>query len=629
MVEKDEYRAEKIQALEGLEAVRKRPAMYIGTVGLRGLHHLVYEVIDNSIDEALAGFCNQIKVVIHKDGKISIADNGRGIPVDMHPKFNVPALQVVMTKLHAGGKFDKKSYKVSGGLHGVGISVVNALSSELIVEIKRDGKIFRQNYSRGNPTSELQIIGDTNETGTTVTFFPDFEIMEQNEFDYETLSFRFRELAFLNPGIKIQIKDERTGKEQEFCYEGGIKSFVQYLNKNKEIMHQPIFISKKTGDIEVEVAIQYNDGYNESIYSFVNNIDTVEGGTHLNGFKTALTRVTNKYLKDNKLEKLTLSGADIREGMTAVINVKVPDPQFEGQTKTKLGNSDVKGIVDSIVTEGLNTYFEENPAVARQIMQKSITAAQAREAARKARELARRKGALDSGNLPGKLADCSSHDPAKCELYLVEGDSAGGSAKQGRDREFQAILPVFGKILNVEKARLNKVLSSEKLRTVISAIGCGVGDEFEISKARYHKIILMADSDVDGSHIKTLYLTLFYRYLRPLIEAGYLYVAQPPLYLIKKGKNLYYALDDKKKDIMLKEIGEDGASIQRYKGLGEMNPKQLWETTMCPETRTLLKITVEDAIQADTVFTMLMGDKVEPRRDFIQQHAREVANLDI
>ncbi|MBD3259025.1 DNA topoisomerase (ATP-hydrolyzing) subunit B [Candidatus Woesearchaeota archaeon] len=628
MTEKDEYKAEKIQALEGLEAVRKRPAMYIGSLGGRGLHHLVYEVIDNSIDEALAGFCTQIKIIIHKDGKVSIADNGRGIPVDIHPKFNIPAVQVVMTKLHAGGKFDKKAYKVSGGLHGVGISVVNALSSELIVEVRRDGKLYRQSYSRGKPTSELKEISDTKETGTTIIFQPDYEIMEKNEFDYDTLSFRFRELAFLNPGVEIKIIDERTGKKHDFCYEGGIKSFVQYLNKNKEILHQPIYISKKTDDIEVEVAVQYNDSFNESIYSFVNNINTIEGGMHLNGFKTALTRVANKYLKDNKIEKLTLSGADIREGMTAVISVKIPDPQFEGQTKTKLGNSEVKGIVDSIVTQGLNTYFEENPVVAKQIMQKSINAAQAREAARKARELARRKGALDSGNLPGKLADCSSKDPAKSELFLVEGDSAGGSAKQGRDREFQAILPVFGKILNVEKARLNKVLTSDKLRTVISAIGCGIGDEFEIKKARYHKVILMADSDVDGSHIKTLYLTLFYRYLRPLIEGGYLFVAQPPLYQIKKGKASYYALDEKQKDQILKELGEK-CSLQRYKGLGEMNPKQLWETTMDPQKRKLLKITIEDAIQADTIFTMLMGDKVEPRKDFIQQHAREVANLDI
>ncbi|MBW3013986.1 DNA topoisomerase (ATP-hydrolyzing) subunit B [Candidatus Woesearchaeota archaeon] len=627
-MEQDKYGAETIQALEGLEAVRKRPSMYIGTTGLRGLHHLVFEVVDNSIDEALAGFCTKISVVIHKDGSISIDDNGRGIPIDIHSKFNIPAVQVALTKLHAGGKFDKKTYKISGGLHGVGVSVVNALSKELIVEIKRDGKIHHQEYLNGDPKTELKIVGDAEGTGTKITFTPNFEIMEPNEFHFDTLSARLRELAFLNAGLDISIEDERTGKKNQFKYEGGIISFVEFLNKNKEALHPVVHLKKSTDSTEIEIAMQYNDGYNENIFSFVNNINTLEGGSHLNGFKAALTRVANKYIKDNNLAKQQLTGPDLREGLTAVIAVKIPEPQFEGQTKTKLGNSEVKGIVETMFGNGLKSYFEENPSAARLVLHKALTAAHAREAAKKARELTRRKGALDSGNLPGKLADCSTRDPNKAELFLVEGDSAGGIAKQGRDRNYQAILPVFGKILNVEKARLNKVLSSEKLRTIISALGTGIGDDFNINKIRYKKVIMMADSDVDGSHIRTLYLTLFYRYLKHIIEAGLLYVAQPPLYMVKKGKQKFYALNDTEKDKMLKELGDD-VSLQRYKGLGEMNAEQLWETTMDPEKRTLIQVTIEDAIKADAIFTMLMGDKVEPRRDFIQQHAAEVANLDV
>ncbi|MBW3010814.1 DNA topoisomerase (ATP-hydrolyzing) subunit B, partial [Candidatus Woesearchaeota archaeon] len=601
---------------------------YIGTTGLRGLHHLVFEVVDNSIDEALAGFCTKISVVIHKDGSISIDDNGRGIPIDIHSKFNIPAVQVALTKLHAGGKFDKKTYKISGGLHGVGVSVVNALSKELIVEIKRDGKIHHQEYLNGDPKTELKIVGDAEGTGTKITFTPNFEIMEPNEFHFDTLSARLRELAFLNAGLDISIEDERTGKKNQFKYEGGIISFVEFLNKNKEALHPVVHLKKSTDSTEIEIAMQYNDGYNENIFSFVNNINTLEGGSHLNGFKAALTRVANKYIKDNNLAKQQLTGPDLREGLTAVIAVKIPEPQFEGQTKTKLGNSEVKGIVETMFGNGLKSYFEENPSAARLVLHKALTAAHAREAAKKARELTRRKGALDSGNLPGKLADCSTRDPNKAELFLVEGDSAGGIAKQGRDRNYQAILPVFGKILNVEKARLNKVLSSEKLRTIISALGTGIGDDFNINKIRYKKVIMMADSDVDGSHIRTLYLTLFYRYLKQIIEAGLLYVAQPPLYMVKKGKQKFYALNDTEKDKMLKELGDD-VSLQRYKGLGEMNAEQLWETTMDPEKRTLIQVTIEDAIKADAIFTMLMGDKVEPRRDFIQQHAAEVANLDV
>jgi DNA gyrase subunit B len=628
-VVKKEYGASEIQALEGMEAVRKRPGMYIGSTGERGLHHLVYEVVDNSIDEALAGFCTVIKVLIHKDGSVSVTDNGRGIPVDHHKQFNMPALQVVMTKLHAGGKFDNNTYKVSGGLHGVGISVVNALSQKLDVEVKRNGKVWKQSYSKGFATSELVVDGEAQETGTKIQFYPDFEVMDKNEFSFEILSSRLRELAFLNGGVRIFIQDERTGKSHDFKYDGGIVSFVEFLNKSKEGLHPTIYTRKELENLEVEVAIQYNTSFSENIFSFVNNINTIEGGTHLNGFKTALTRVLNKYCKDNKISDIVLSGNDVREGLTAVVSVKMPDPQFEGQTKTKLGNGIMKGIVDTITNEGLSSYLEENPSVARAILNKSVQAAQVREAARKARDLARRKGALDSGNLPGKLSDCSSRKPELCELYLVEGDSAAGTAKKARDRNYQAILPVFGKILNVEKARLNKVLNSDKLRLIISALGTGVGEDFNLEKIRYHKVVLMTDSDIDGAHIRTLHLTLFYRYLKPLIENGMLYVAQPPLFLVRKGKEKHYALDEKERDEIIERLGTEGISVQRYKGLGEMNADQLWDTTMDPTQRTFLQISIQDAVEADSTFSMLMGEKVEPRREFIMAHAKDVANLDI
>ena len=623
-----QYTAENIQALEGLEAVRKRPSMYIGSTGERGLNQLFYEIIDNSIDEALAGHCKKINVTILKDGGIEVVDDGRGIPVDIHPKFNVSALEVVMTKLHAGGKFDKESYKVSGGLHGVGISVVNALSEKLIVAVYRNGKIWEQEYSRGAPLTKLKELGTSEKTGTSVRFYPDFTIMEKNEFNFDYLSSRLRELAFLNAGVEITIKDERVDKSHFFKFEGGIVSFVKFLNENKEVLHEPIFFNKKIDNIDAEIAIQYNQTYNSNIFSFVNNINTIEGGTHLNGFKTAITRVCNKYAKENKITDVTLTGEDVREGLTAVISIKIPEPQFEGQTKTKLGNSEVKGIVDAIVNEGLSNYFEENPSIAKIVLQKSSEAARVRDAAKKARDLARKKGGLESGSLPGKLSDCSTRDPQKAEIFLVEGDSAGGTARGGRNREFQAILPVFGKVLNVEKARLHKILSSEKLRTIIAALGTNVGEEFNIDKLRYKKIILMSDSDVDGSHIRILYLTLFYRYFKPIIDNGYLYIAQPPLYLIKKGKVKHYALNDKEKNELIKKLGDDVA-VQRYKGLGEMNADQLWETTMNPETRTLIQININDAVEADSIFTMLMGEKVEARKAFIQEHAKSVANLDV
>jgi len=626
---KNAYSADSIQSLEGLEAVRKRPGMYIGTTAIKGLHHLVYEVVDNSVDEALAGFCKNIQVFLNKDGSCTVIDDGRGIPVDIHPKFKMSALTVVMTKLHAGGKFDSNTYKVSGGLHGVGISVVNALSDKLTVEVKRDGKTYKQSFAKGNPINDVRVVGDSTGTGTKVTFMPDFSIMEKNNFDFDVLSSRLREVAYLNAGINISINDEITGKENKFHFEGGIKQFVEFLNTNKDVIHNPIMLTKEVDKSIIEVALQYNAGYTENIYSFVNNINTIEGGTHLLGFKSALLRVANKYIKQNKISDTGVTQDDCKEGLSAVVSVKIPEPQFEGQTKSKLGNSYVKGIVDEVVANGLSTYFEENPSIAKILLQKLVGAALAREAAKKARELTRRKSALDSGLLPGKLADCTSSNPDECELYLVEGDSAGGSCKAGRNREFQAILPVFGKILNVEKTRIDKVLSSDKLRMVISALGTGVGEEFDISKLRYKKVILMADSDVDGSHIRILYLTLFFRYLKQIIDNGFLYIAQPPLYMIKKGKAKHYALDDKAKDKILKEIGSDGISIQRYKGLGEMNADQLWETTMDPDSRTMLKVTVSDAITADAIFTTLMGDKVEPRKEFIEQHSHEVVNLDV
>ncbi|MFC1728129.1 DNA topoisomerase (ATP-hydrolyzing) subunit B [Nanoarchaeota archaeon] len=629
MADKD-YKAGQIQVLGGLEAVRKRPGMYIGTTGLDGLHHMVYEVVDNSVDEALAGYCTEVNVVINKDGTVTVIDNGRGIPVDEHPKFKVSALQIVMTKLHAGGKFEKDAYKVAGGLHGVGISVTNALSQELTVEVKRDGKIWTQTYNQGKPANEVKTIGDSNETGTKVTFKPDFTIMEENEFHFDTLSQRLRELAFLNKGLRITIKDEISEKEHDFKYEGGIKEFVEFLNKNKEPLDTVIYFQKEKNGTVLEIAMQYNDGYNENIFSFANNINTIEGGTHLSGFKTALTRCLNNYAEKRNLAKgIKLTSDDSREGITAVISVKLQEPQFEGQTKTKLGNSEIKGIVDNLVNQGLTAFLEENPSAGRAIIEKSINAAQAREAARKAKELTRRKGALDSLSLPGKLADCSERDPTKSEVYLVEGDSAGGSAKQGRNRAFQAILPLRGKILNVEKARMNKILSSNEILTIITALGCSIGDEFNIDKLRYHKIVIMTDADVDGNHITTLLLTFFYRHMKKLVEQGYVYIAQPPLYKIKKGKEEWYVYTEEEKNAKVNEIGNEGVSLQRYKGLGEMNPKQLWETTMDPDKRTLKQVKVEDAVEADKVFTILMGDQVEPRREFIQQNANKVKELDV
>ena len=625
---KDEYGAEKIQVLEGLEAVRKRPAMYIGSIGTEGLHHLVYEVVDNSIDEALAGQCDKIAVVVGNDNSITVIDNGRGIPVDNHPKYNKPALEIVMTMLHAGGKFEKEAYKVSGGLHGVGVSVVNALSKELEVWSKKNGKIYYQKFERGVPKGAMQEDGDTDETGTKVRFVADDQIFTTDEYHFETLSSRLRELAYLNKGVKIMLKDERTDKSSVFFYEGGIVEFIEFLNKNKKPLHKTIYFEREKNDAQVEIALQYNDSFNENVFSFVNNIRTREGGTHVSGFRTALTRAINDYSEKLKLKDFKISGDDVKEGLSVVISVKLKEPQFEGQTKTKLGNSEVKGLVDSIVYERLKEYFEENPPDAKAIIEKVVMAAKAREAARKARELTRRKGALDSFSLPGKLADCSEKDPSKCELYLVEGDSAGGSAKQGRKREFQAILPLRGKILNVEKARLNKIFANNEIVTMVTALGTGISEEFKIDKLRYHKIIIMTDADVDGSHIRTLLLTFFFRYLRPLIEQGYVYIAQPPLYKIKKGKQFKYAFSEEEKDRIWNEIGE-GADVQRYKGLGEMNADQLWETTMDPETRSLLKVTIEDAVIADKMFTVLMGDEVPPRRAFIQKHAKDVVNLDV
>ncbi|MDT8903364.1 DNA topoisomerase (ATP-hydrolyzing) subunit B [Anaeroselena agilis] len=626
------YGAEQIQVLEGLEAVRRRPGMYIGSTSTKGLHHLVYEVVDNSIDEALAGYCDRVEVTVHNDNSITVVDNGRGIPVDMH-ESGLPAVELVLTKLHAGGKFGGEGYKVSGGLHGVGVSVVNALSEILEVQVKRDGKVYQIKFARGLTVTNLEEIGTTNETGTKVHFKPDAEIFEDTVFQFETLEHRLRELAFLNRNIFIGLSDERSGVRKEFHYEGGIVSFVKHLNKSKDSLHEePIFLSGTREDTVVEIALQYNDGYVETIFSYVNNINTQEGGTHLSGFKTALTRAINDYSRKNNLLKENednLSGEDVREGLTAIISLKVREPQFEGQTKTKLGNSEIRGIVDTIMFEGLTVFFEENPAVTRKIVEKSVMASRAREAARKARELTRRKNALEVSSLPGKLADCSARDPEQTEIYLVEGDSAGGSAKQGRDRRFQAILPLRGKILNVEKSRLDKILNNEEIRAMITAFGCGISDDFDIEKARYGKIIIMTDADVDGAHIRTLLLTFFYRYMQPLILAGKVYIAQPPLYLVKKGKEHWYLYSDEELERRMAASGRDGVTVQRYKGLGEMNPEQLWETTMNPEGRTILQVTLEDAVEADDIFSKLMGDKVEPRRQFIEEYAKKVQNLDI
>lgn len=622
------YDSSNITVLEGLEAVRKRPGMYIGSTGVRGLHHLVYEVVDNSIDEAMAGHCDAITVTIRNDGSVSVEDNGRGIPVATHPKYGMSALTVVLTKLHAGGKFDKDTYKVSGGLHGVGVSVVNALSTWLVARVARNGKLHEQRFERGVPEGDVREVGTSKRSGTTVTFLADEEVFETTTFSYETLQTRLRELAFLNAGVSITLSDERTNTTKTFAYEGGIKTFVEHVNKNKSALHKAILITGEKDNVVVEAALQYTEGFQEGVFSFVNNINTHEGGTHLSGFKAALTRTLNSYASKNKLADFTLSSDDTREGLSAILSVKVPEPQFEGQTKTKLGNSEVKGITDSILSEGLATFFAEHPKTAKTVIGKAVSAAKAREAARKARDLVRRKSALESSTLPGKLADCQEKDPSKAELFLVEGDSAGGSSKSARKREFQAILPLRGKILNVEKSRLNKVLANNEVVNIITALGCGIGEEFDIEKLRYHKIVLMMDADVDGAHISTLLLTLFFRHMQPLIEQGYVYVAQPPLYLVKKGRSKNYCYTDEEKDALVKELGS-GMSVQRYKGLGEMNPEQLWETTMDPDTRKLKKIMIEDAISADEMFTVLMGDAVEPRREFIEQNALAVTDLDV
>jgi DNA gyrase subunit B len=623
----EQYTEKEIEVLEGLEAVRKRPAMYIGSTSSLGLHHLLYEVVDNSIDEALAGFCSKIQVRLLSDGSVSVEDDGRGIPTGVMEEYQKSAVEVVMTLLHAGGKFSNKSYKVSGGLHGVGVSVVNALSEWLTVEVKRNGKLFKQKYEKGAPQSELEVIGESEGSGTKISFKPDSSIFETTEFDFDSLTSRLQELAFLNKGVSLIIWDESKDREEAFYYEGGIISFVEHINRNRDPLHPPIYINKKKDSTEVEVAIQYNQGFNESVYAFANNINTHEGGTHLTGFRTALTRSVNDYARG--ITDQLLSGEDAREGLSAIISIRLTNPQFEGQTKTKLGNSDVKGIVDSIVYEGLKEFFEETPTIAKQIVEKAVLASKARDAAKKARELTRRKGALESTTLPGKLADCQERDPAKCELFIVEGDSAGGSAKQGRDRRFQAILPLRGKILNVEKARLDRILSNNEILTLITATGTGINDEMDISRARYHKVIIMTDADVDGAHIRTLLLTLLFRHMRQIIEAGFVYIAQPPLYKIKKGKEEYYAYSEKELEKLLEEIGRNGISLQRYKGLGEMNPVQLWDTTMDPSKRTIVQVSLEDAIKADEIFTILMGDKVEPRREFIERHAKEVKNLDV
>ena len=642
------YGAGDIQVLEGLEAVRRRPGMYIGSTDYRGLHHCVYEIVDNAVDEALAGYCTDIIITIKHDGSVEVQDNGRGFPVGIHPKVGRPAVEVCLTMLHAGGKFGGEGYKVSGGLHGVGASVVNALSSHLMVTVYQGGKVYRQEYNRGKIEYDLKIIGDAGDrTGTTVQFWPDIR-SEQNpdgvfdpniEFNYDILKTRMREMAFLNKGIRIVLRDEREGKEQErvFHYEGGIREFVKFLNKNREVLFpEPIYIEGVKNGVSVEAALQYNDSYAENIYTFANNIHTPEGGTHLMGFQAALTRVINDYGRNKcrppvlKDADANLKGEDVRESLTAIVSVKMHEPQFEGQTKSKLGNSEVRPIVDAMVAEGLSTYLEENPAVARMILDRCCNAARAREAARKARDLTRRKTVLESASLPGKLADCSERDPAKCEIFIVEGDSAGGSAKTGRDRHYQAILPLRGKILNVEKTRLDKILLNQEIKNMITAFGCGIGEEFNADKLRYHRIVCMTDADVDGAHIRILMLTFFYRYMRPLIENGYVYIAMPPLYKVTKNKQEYYVYDDVELEKLMQQIGRDPKpEIQRYKGLGEMSSEQLWTTTMNPETRTMMKVSVEDAMAADEIMSLLMGDKVEPRREFIEQNYDMVTDLDL
>jgi len=629
------YNSDSIKVLEGLEAVRKRPAMYVGGTSARGLHHIVYEVIDNAIDETLAGYCDKIVVLMNEDGSITVEDNGRGIPVDIHKEKGVSAAQVIMTTLHAGGKFDNDAYKVSGGLHGVGVSCTNALSKKLILEIHKEGKLYHQEYEKGEPLADLAEVGVTNKRGTVVTFLPDDEIFDTVEFSFDTLAKRFREMAFLNSGVNIIIKQISTGKEHDFCYEGGISSFVQYLNEGKKVVQEnPIVISGENSSVVFDISIQYNDGYQENLHSFANNINTIEGGTHVSGFKTALTRAVNNYIKENNLlpknkKDVKIQGSDIREGITAVISVKLPNPQFEGQTKTKLQNNEVEGIVNRAVYEKLAEYFLENPATAKEVGVKAILGATSREAARKARDLTRRKSVLESGSLPGKLADCSISDPKITEIFLVEGDSAGGSAKQGRDRKYQAILPLWGKMLNTEKARLDRVVGNDKIQPVITALGAGIGDDFDLSRLRYNKIIIMADADVDGAHIATLLMTFFFRYMRPLVEAGHVYLAQPPLFSVKKGKKMKYVQSEEERDEVIKEFGGENLKIQRYKGLGEMNPDQLWETTLNPVKRTLISVQIDDVVEADKMFTTLMGSEVEPRRAFIQANAKYVKNLDV
>ncbi|HSM09844.1 MAG TPA: DNA topoisomerase (ATP-hydrolyzing) subunit B [Gemmatimonadota bacterium] len=634
-----DYTSRQIQVLKGLEGVRLRPGMYIGSTSARGLHHLVYEVVDNSIDEAMAGYCSTIDTVIHADGSITVSDDGRGIPVDEHPVEKVPGVELALTRLHAGGKFDKQTYKVSGGLHGVGVSVVNALSETLDVEVKRDGFMWTQTFERGIKTTELTKGAKTKESGTRIRFTPDPEIFTDLNYNWETLENRLRELAYLNRGVVIRLRDERPEQEQEaeYYFEGGIVEYVDYLRGNKSALHDDIiYLAGEQDMVDIELAMQYTDAYNENTFTFVNNINTHEGGTHLSGLKAAMTRTINAYAQDrNALKKndASLSGDDVREGLVAVLSVKVPEPQFEGQTKTKLGNSEVRGIVESLVNDRLSTWLEENPSSARRIIEKAVQAARAREAARKARDLTRKKSALETGILPGKLADCSSRDPSLSELYIVEGDSAGGSAKQGRDREFQAILPLKGKILNVERARIDRILSNDEIRAMITAIGANIGDEFDLEQSRYHRIIIMTDADVDGAHIRTLLLTFFFRQMKELIEAGYIYIAQPPLYRVQKGKQEHYCFTEAEREKVVERLkngkGSGSINIQRYKGLGEMNPDQLWETTMNPENRTLLQVTIDEATLASRLFENLMGDDVQARRTFIETNARFVRNLDI